>query len=203
MARSFSLASSRAGAFIFRLHCGTNVAMKRGERTAPPPLDAAGLERLALRYAERYATTRAKLSRYLVRKARERGWAEPGEPPVTAIVARMAALNYVDDRAFAAARGATLTRRGLGSRRVAADLRAAGIDSDDSAEARAAADEQAWSAALRYAERRRIGPFAAIAADRMGREKALAAMLRAGHPLDLARKVVGAAPGEDIDQFDT
>ena len=177
--------------------------MGRGERQAPPPLDEGGLERLALRYAERYATTRAKLSRYLVRKARERGWAAQGEPPIASIVERMAALNYVDDRAFATARGAALTRRGLGSRRIAADLRAAGIDSDDSAEACAAADDQAWSAALRYAERRRIGPFATIEPDRAGREKALAAMLRAGHPLDLARKVVRAAPGEDMDPFDT
>lgn len=176
--------------------------MGQGERRAPP-LDEAALERLGLRYAERYATTRAKLTRYLVRKTRERGWAGEGEPPVAAIVERMAALNYVDDRAFASARAATLTRRGLGARRVAADLRAAGIDADDSAEARAAADDQALSAALRYAEKRRIGPFAPVALDRPAREKALAAMLRAGHPLDLARKITRADPGQGIGALDT
>lgn len=176
--------------------------MGRREKGAPP-LDAAALERLALRYAERYATSRAKLSRYLVRKMRERGWDGDGEPPVEAIVARMAGLGYVDDRAFAAQRAAILTRRGLGARRVAADLRAAGIGADDSAEARAAAEAEALAAALHYARKRAIGPFAAAASDRAGREKALAAMLRAGHPFDLARKITAAAPGEEIDAFDT
>jgi len=168
-----------------------------------PPLDPAGLERLALRYCERYATTRARLAFYLARKLRERGWADDSPPPVEAIVARMAALNYVDDRAFAAMRGAALTRRGLGERRVAGDLRAAGITEDDSVEARGAARENAFAAALRYAERRRIGPFAAAPADRPGREKHLAALLRAGHPLDLARRLAFAAPGEAVEPFDT
>ena len=39
-----------------------------------PPLDQEGLERLALFYAGRYATTRAKLRTYLKRKVAERGW---------------------------------------------------------------------------------------------------------------------------------
>ena len=102
------------------------------------------------------------------------------------------------------ARAATLTRRGLGARRVAADLQG-GRDRGRTTRPRRGPrrDEQALAAALRYAEKRRIGPFAATAPDRAGREKALAAMLRAGHPFDLARKIVCAAPGEDIDPFDT
>ena len=61
-------------------------------------------------------------------------------------------------------------------------LRAAGIGEEDGAEAREAAEAGAWEAALRFAERRKIGPFAAADADRPAREKAFAAMLRAGHP---------------------
>jgi regulatory protein len=178
--------------------------MGRGERRAAPPLDAASLERLALRYVERFATSRAKLARYLVRKTRERGWRdEDMSPPIEAIVARLAGLGYVDDGAFAKARAATLTRRGLGLRRVSADLRAAGIAADDSAEARALAEAEALAAALHYARRRRIGPFAAAMPDRAAREKALAAMLRAGHPLDLARKIVNAGPDQEIEPVDT
>lgn len=177
--------------------------MGQGERRQPPPLDEGSLERLALRYAERYATTRAKLSRYLIRKTRERGWTGEREPPVQTIVERMAALNYVDDRAFATARAATMGRRGMGLRRVAADLRAAGIGEEDSADARTAAEESAWTSALRYAEKRRIGPFALAAAEREVRQKALAAMLRAGHSIDIAIKIVNALPGEEIEQIDT
>ena len=165
-------------------------------RTVKPPLDARGLEQAALFYAGRYATTRAKLAAYLVRKLRERGWAEAQPPPVDTLVERMAALGYVDDKAFATARAGALTRRGYGVRRVSAALRAAGIGEEDSLEAREAAEVGAFDAALRFAERRKIGPFAAVEADRPGREKAVAAMLRAGHPLAIVRRIVTARPGE-------
>lgn len=165
-------------------------------RSVRPPLDGAGLEQAALFYAGRYATTRARLRAYLNRKLRERGWAEAGEPPVEPLVERLAALGYVDDRAFAAARAAALGRRGYGERRVGEALRAAGVEEADAAEARRAAREGGWEAALRFAERRRIGPFAAVEPDRAAREKALAAMLRAGHPPGYARRLAAARPGE-------
>lgn len=166
------------------------------ERKPKPPLDSAGLEQLALAYAGRFATTRSKLAAYLDRKVRERGWDDGESPPIAPLVARMASLGYVDDRAFAAARGAALGRRGYGQRRVGLALRAAGIDDEDAAAANDAAREGAWEAALRFAERRGLGPFAVAEMDRPGRERALAAMLRAGHPLDLARRLVAARPGE-------
>ena len=51
-----------AAEFIIRLHCGTIMAMSRDRhKSEPRPLDSEGLERLALFYAGRYATTRAKL----------------------------------------------------------------------------------------------------------------------------------------------
>jgi regulatory protein len=160
-----------------------------------PPLDGEALEQAALFYAGRYATTRAKLRFYLARKLRERGWAGAGAPPLDALVERLAGLGYVDDRSFAAARGAALTRRGFGARRVGQALRAAGIEEEDGRDAREAADAGAWGAALRFAERRRIGPFAPAEADRPARDKAYAAMVRAGHPAGLARRIVSARPG--------
>jgi regulatory protein len=108
----------------------------------------------------------------------------------------MAALGYVDDRAFATARAASLGRRGYGERRVREALRAAGIADEDSAEAAESARQGAWNSALRFARRRRIGPFAEAEPDRASREKALGALLRAGHPVDLARRIVAARPGQ-------
>ena len=93
-----------------------------------------------------------------------------------------------------------LGRRGYGARRVGQALRAAGIGEEDSAEALDEARDGAWAAALRFAERKRIGPFAAERPDRLGREKAVAAMLRAGHPMDLARRLIDAEPGIVPDQ---
>jgi regulatory protein len=161
-----------------------------------PPLDGAGLERLALFYVGRYATTRSKLSAYLHRKLRERGWAGPGGPPVEILVERFRELGYIDDRAFALARAGSLQRRGYGVRRLDQALQAAGIDAEDAIEAREQAATGAWEAAVRFAEKRRIGPFAPEAPDRKGREKALAAMLRAGHSMGMARRLLDARAEE-------
>ena len=160
-----------------------------------PPLDGEALERLALFYLGRYATTRAKLASYLARKLRERGWAGEGTPPVETLVERFTELGYLDDGAFASARGAALQRRGYGARRIAQALHAAGIDPEDSAAARAEADEGAWMAALRFAERKRLGPYAEHKPDPKAREKAFAAMMRAGHPVDVARRILASPPG--------
>jgi regulatory protein len=110
-----------------------------------PPLDAEALERCALHYAGRYATTRAKLAAYLERKLRRHGWAGDEDPAVDRLVEQMAGLGYVDDRAFASARAASLGRRGYGERRIG---------------------------------------------------QAIAAMLRAGHGFDIARRILACAPGE-------
>lgn len=170
--------------------------MNRDRHKKPrPPLDAEALERLALHYVGRYATTRAKLAAYLHRKLRERGWSGDSSPPVERLVERFAGAGYVDDAAFASARAASLQRRGYGERRVAQALQAAGIGDEDAEQAREAARDGAWAAALRFAERRRIGPYASDEADRAARERAFAAMVRAGHRLEFARRIVNTSPG--------
>ena len=166
------------------------------ERRRPRPLDPAKLEELALAYVARFATSAAKLERYLVRKLRERGWdgaEESGrEPDLAALVGRYVALGYIDDAAYARSRGGSLLRRGYGPRRVRQALAEAGIDETTRDEARAgvAAERRA---ALALARKRRFGPFGPARPDRQQRERQLAAMLRAGHPLDSAREMVDAA----------
>lgn len=163
-----------------------------------PPLDPAALERLALRYVERYATTRARLAGYLARKLRERGFAGD-DPGVAGLVERLASLGYLNDQSFAEARARSLARRGYGARRVDQALRAAGVEEGDR---RAAAPDAAAgaAAAIAYARRRRIGAFAAEDADRTLRDKWLASLLRAGHDAAVARALVRLAPGEDAEE---
>jgi regulatory protein len=170
------------------------VARERSDRNRPP-LDAAAVERLAIDYVARYATSRAKVRAYLQRKLTERGWAGDGAPPLDALIAKLAESGFVDDRAFAEARTASLGRRGYGAQRVGMALRAAGIDPEDSEAALDGAAESAWAAAEIFARRRRIGPFASVPGDRDQRQKALAAMLRAGHPNHVARAFAYADPG--------
>ena len=169
----------------------TNSALRSGRR-APRPLDAARLEELALAYVARFATSRTKLENYLLRKLRERGWSGEEEAPVAALAARFVAAGYIDDEAYARARTGSLLRRGYGERRVGQALVAAGID--DEVRHQVAAGEGAFRrAALTMARRKAFGPFGPALPDRAQREKQLAAMLRAGHRLDSARRIVGAS----------
>lgn len=160
-----------------------------------PALDEAGLDRLALDYAARYATGRARLLAYLRRKLAERGWAGENPPDFERVAARLAELGYIDDAALAEARGRSLARRGLGRRRVGEALAALGIAPEDRTGALVAADETAWETALRFAQRRRVGPFAAAPADADGRRRQTAAMVRAGHAIEHVRKIIAAQPG--------
>lgn len=166
----------------------------------PTPLDQVRLDELALRYVGKYATTRAKLGGYLTRKIRERGWAGDRPADVTALAERFARLGYIDDAAYALGQSRSLTARGYGKRRVADKLRLAGVDEADGGEARRHADAEAVRAALRLAQRRRLGPFASSRADRAQQEKWIAAMIRAGHAFGLARAIASMEPGANVDE---
>lgn len=170
----------------------------RNQRRPAPPLDPDKLERLALRYVERFATTRGRLADYLRRKIRERGWeGAPADP--AALAERMAGLGYVDDAAFAEARASAMTRRGLGARRVADALRHARVEAEDAEALAPGIAERAPEAALAFARRKRFGPFANEPADRDLLSRQLAAMARAGHGFDLSRRILTLPPGAEVD----
>ena len=162
------------------------------EKRVPKPLNPVRLNDLALHYVARFATSGAKLADYLRRKLRERGWEGEGAAPIAELVERFVAAGYIDDAAYARAKSGSLLRRGYGQRRIGQALGQAGIAEEVREEVRAGAIEQR-AAALALAKKRRFGPFSASPPDRPLREKQLAAMLRAGHPLDLARAVLSAA----------
>jgi regulatory protein len=154
---------------------------------------------MALRYVGRFATSRAQLRSYLERKVRERGWDGDAPPAYDALAARFCELGYVDDAAYALSKSQSLVSRGYGRRRLEQKLRLDGIADDDATAARALASSEAVEAALRFAKRRRIGPFGIGASDPRDREKALSAMVRAGHSFSLARAIVQFEPGAEVD----
>jgi regulatory protein len=166
----------------------------------PRPIDAAQLQEMALGYAARYATTAAKLRRYLERKLRERVWTPSQAPDIAELVTRIAALGYVNDRAYAASKQRDLTARGFGAGRVRGALAAAGVSPDD---VRAVLAPQAgvaddpYAPAIAFAQRRRFGPFArGGVADPAQRNRELAAMARAGHDFGVARRILMAADAD-------
>lgn len=188
---------------------------QKTKRRPPRPLDPARLEELALAYVARFATTAGKLRTYLQRKLRERGWVgdemeggdedAPPPPDLEALIERFAAHGYVDDAGYARMRSADLLRRGYGARRVSQQLMQAGIAEELRADV-APEEAERRAAALALARKRRFGPFAVRAVlqgeeAHKPREKQLAAMVRAGHDFDHARRVLDAATPDELVQW--
>lgn len=186
---------------------------EHNSRKKKRPLNHKGLRDFALRYVARYATSSRKLANYLHRKIRERGWqdADNAKPDqsVDELVAYCTEKGFVNDALYAEQKARDLTLRGYGRRRVDDMLYIAGIDDEDSNEAKRIAGAQRWHAALVFARRKRIGPFAGTGfvntADRGADQrkiidKHIASMLRAGHELDIARTIAEATNECDLRQ---
>ena len=178
----------------------------RREPRVPKPIDAARLDEMALAYVARFATSAGKLADYLKRKLRERGWEGEEAPDIAALVERFVQVGYVDDANYARSKAQGLLRRGYGARRIDQALGAAGIAEPLREESRGNEVERR-RAAIVMARKRRFGPFGA--GDRTGgdkegrtlREKQVAAMLRAGHPLDHVRQVVNAVSEQALEEW--
>ncbi len=133
--------------------------------------------------------------------------AEERDALVEEVAAEMAALDLVNDQRFARERTMALLRRGLGPPVIRSRLRALGLSAGDVEDAlRAVLGGEGdrgcaaalVEAALAYARRRRLGPFARgreKRPDPHSRARALAAFQRRGLPLALAR-IILAAPDE-------
>lgn len=169
------------------------------------------LERAALHYLGRFASTEANLIQVLERKIRRRN--EENTAPtaeqmgwIANAAAKCVRLGYVDDAHYAKQRFASLLRKGKPLRTISQDLRYKGVA--DHLVTELIAQEQAdpevdldLSAAAAYARRRRFGPFRR--ADRMTEEKIekeKAAMLRTGFSFQVVKRVLDSSE-EDLLQL--
>lgn len=195
------------------------MAKKAAKRRGPRKATAKHLENAALYYLQRFATSAENLKRVLERKvdrsARFHGTdADEGRAVVEDLIKRFRRSGLLDDGAYARARAETLHRRGAGRRAIRAKLRSKGV-ADEAIEAALAdlgpAEDAELAAAVNFARRRRLGPFGQEAGRAKGptgtknrnrsgegREKALAALARAGFSFDLARRVVDAENAEAL-----
>jgi regulatory protein len=170
-------------------------------RRPPRPVTPAYLERAAMAYLERYASSAENLRRVLRRKVHKR-CRERGEDPaafeaaIDEVVTKARRVGLVDDARYADARVATLRRRGGSTRAIRARLAAKGVDAETLAAALQAEEGDEEAAARALARRRRLGPYRAR--DRAAfRDKDLAALARAGFPFDVARRTIDGDPPDD------
>jgi regulatory protein len=174
--------------------------------TEGKPIEPSVLEKWALGYLERFASSAENLRRVLRRRARRRMHDDEAvraaDALIDALVIRYRDSGLIDDAAYAAGRARTRLARGQSLRRIAAGLMAKGVGADDRAAALQALRETVadpdLAAACAFARRRRLGPFRPKSfrqgpADR-GRE--LAAFARAGFARREAEAVLACADPE-------
>lgn len=180
----------------------------RPERRPPPKITASYLENASLHYLERFASSSANLKRVLLRKlerslAHHGGNREAALAQLEEVLAKLARLGYLDDRAYAETKTRALHRRGGSLRVIRATLSAKGVDPDSAEAAVSELVEQTGdpdlAAAIALARRRRLGPFRAEAKRADFRNKDLAALGRAGFSWETCRMVVEADSVEALE----
>jgi regulatory protein len=177
--------------------------VKARARSSAPSKDV--LHEAALAYLTRTPATAATLTRVLGRKIATwaRQAARASDDPETiatdvarcheaalAIVARFREVGLVNDAAFAASRARSLSRAGRSRRAIAAHLTAKGVDGQTLREALPTDAAVELAAAVAFARKRRIGPFVREEPDPKAKQKALAAMARAGFAWSVCERVL-------------
>jgi regulatory protein len=168
------------------------------ERKPPRKVTPAYLERAAMAYLERFASSAENLRRVLRRKVEKRCRLRGEDPAefyeaVDDVVARSLRSGLIDDMRYAEARVASLRRRGGSARAIQAKLAQKGVPKDAIAAALEGEVEDETAAAHALARRRKLGPY------RPGerapyREKDLASMARAGFSYGIAREIIDGEP---------
>ena len=111
-------------------------ARRKPARKPPRKVTPAYLQRAAMAYLERYASSSEQLRRVLIRKVDNRCRLRGEDPAefrdaIDEVVAKSLRVGLVDDARYAEARVATLRRRGGSARAIQAKLSVKGVDRHD------------------------------------------------------------------------
>jgi regulatory protein len=165
------------------------------------------LERWALAYLGRYASSAENLRRVLLRRVRRR--LPPGSEAVPQAAASIASMveryrrsGLLDDVAYAAQRAQSLSRRGESMGKIRARLVAQGVENSTATDALLALRDETGDpdlvAACAFARRRRLGPYRSSARDRA---RDLAAFARAGFSRRVAEQILACADIAAVEQL--
>lgn len=169
------------------------------------PLTLEDVQRMALRYLERFDSSVSNLRRVLLANVRRRQRplgeeaVEQAAALVNQVLERYQESGLVDDRRFAEARVRGLRERGGSARAIRQKLLLKGVSAADVAHALGAGEQPdaEREAARAFAKRRRLGPHRPAEQRAQHRQKDLAAMARAGFSLDVARAVLGPSHNDE------
>src|SRR5438067_8409344 len=169
----------------------------------PAEIEPALLDKWALGYLERFASSAENLRRVLRRRVRRRTsdneTVQRAAAQIDELVARYRESGLLDDAAYAAARARGRLARGEPLRRIAAGLASKGVDAEDRAAAldalRETAPDPDLAAACAFAPRPPPRPYRRGPADR---NRELGSFARAGFGRREAEAVLGCADPEAV-----
>ncbi len=179
-------------------------AQGRKAARIPKPISLERLQSYGLWYLSRYASSTSNLKRVLARRAEKVGRHHPidratATEMIDIVVEKLETAGFLDDGAYAESRTRSLYRGGASRRKIAAYLAQKGVDGATIAASFRALEEEIGTdrdldlhAALRYAKRRRLGPYRESAKRVERRDKDIAALARTGFSIDIALKVIDA-----------
>ena len=182
----------------YQSNSGGKASQRPKRRRQPLKATPQGLERSALYYLERYDSSSGHLRRLLHRKVQLSARVhdtdpEEGVAAVERLIARLTGLGLLNDGRYARERVRSLRGRGASTAMIRAKLRAkslpAGLIDAALSEEASNPEERELLAALRYAQRRRLGPFR-LDNRTERRDRDLAALGRQGFPYETARRVI-------------
>lgn len=140
--------------------------LRKPQKTKRPPrkVDTAYLERAALYYLERYASSSANLCKILKRKIDRRCKLREEDPAefyelIAPIVERYIASGLLNDEAYAQGQIASMRRRGNSKRAITAKLAVKGIKAEQVDVVLENDEIDELQAARNYVRRRRLGPW--------------------------------------------
>lgn len=181
-----------------------NRAIKKRQ---PRRVSARSLEAAALAHLQRYSTSAANLRAVLMRRVWRAAQANGDDPAeggvlVDALIERFLRSGLLNDADYAAARAATLHRRGASSRGIRMRLAEKGVDGGQIDQALDSLEDETGGTDIRgafnFARRRRLGPWRKTDRD-SHRDRDMAALGRQGYSYEIVRRIVDADSVEGLE----
>lgn len=178
----------------------------------PKRITADYLHNSGLYYLQRYAASSGHFRSVMLRKARKSCLAHPDQDYnacvelIDTLVAKFKASGLLNDDLYVRGVVGSLRRRGTSKQAILGKLRLKAVDADmageyvEECDADFSRDESGngdFRAALIFARKKKIGPFAGIKSEEP--QKTLAKFARAGFSYDIANRVMRLSEAEALD----
>lgn len=183
---------------------------KKSEPKIPKPITPQSLRNAALRYIDRFATSRDNLRSVLMRRVHTSNYhhdtdIDEGAVWIEELLDKLEKSQVINDQLYAEMRAGTLHRKGTSVRVISMKLKEKGLSEDNIQKALDAlrlenqSENLERDSAIAHAKRRRMGPWRVEGKREEMRDKDLARLARAGFSYDLAREIIEASSVQELE----